>query len=297
MAEFTKINIIFNPKSSGNSKELAEELRTQLKACLPDVKTMCVPTEYAGHARELAQKMASSSERPLIISSSGDGGYNEVINGVMSAGNPKAVCAVLPAGNANDHSRAVHHRPLAEAIISGRIRHFDLIRITTTKDDQETNTYYAHSYVGLGLTPALAKELADYKLHVVREFLQVLRLYRKTESFKIDHDDKVLELDNLLFTNIYLMAKILTFAPKSLPNDGQFEIIVSPSNHKFQLTQRLLRAAVAKKPKPKTVRSLQKFEFKTMHDTLMQMDGELVELAAGSMVSVESAHRVLSTII
>ena len=93
------------------------------------------------------------------------------------------------------------------------------------------------------------------------------------------------------------MAKILTFAPKSLPNDGQFEIIISPSNHKLELTRRLLRAAVAKKPKPKTVRSLKKFEFKTIRDTLMQMDGEVIELAGGSSVSVASAHRALATII
>lgn len=36
----------------------------------------------------------------LIVSVSGDGGYNEVVNGVVQAGNPNAVCAVMAAGNA-----------------------------------------------------------------------------------------------------------------------------------------------------------------------------------------------------
>lgn len=297
MVTFTKINIIYNPKSSGKSKRLADELRSKLKAGLSGVKIVCVASEYAGHARELAHKMALDDEKPLIISSSGDGGYNEVINGVMSAANPYAVCAVLPAGNANDHSRAVHRHDIAESIIAGKIQHLDLIRITTTTENEAPIVRYAHSYVGLGITPALAAELAAYKLHIFQEFLQILRLYRKTESFKIDHQDKVIELDNLLFTNIYLMAKILTFAPKSLPNDGKFEVIISPSNHKAQLTRRILRAAVARKPKAKAVKSMNSFMFKTMHDTLMQMDGELVQLASGSTVVVESAHNALATII
>jgi hypothetical protein len=36
---------------------------------------------------------------------SGDGGYNEVVDGVMQAGDTGTVCAVMAAGNANDHRR------------------------------------------------------------------------------------------------------------------------------------------------------------------------------------------------
>ena len=39
-------------------------------------------TPAAGHARDLARSAAGSGE-PLIVSVSGDGGYNEVVNGVM----------------------------------------------------------------------------------------------------------------------------------------------------------------------------------------------------------------------
>ena len=38
------------------------------------------PTERAGHARDLA-KQAAGTGRPLIVSVSGDGGYNEVVDG------------------------------------------------------------------------------------------------------------------------------------------------------------------------------------------------------------------------
>ena len=67
---------------------------------------------------------------PLIVSVSGDGGYNEVVNGVMDAGNDRAVCAVRAAGNANDHRRVTREQPLADAIVAGDVRRIDLLRLT-----------------------------------------------------------------------------------------------------------------------------------------------------------------------
>ena len=68
--------------------------------------------------------------RPLLVSVSGDGGYNEVVDGTMQAGNDAAVCAVLPAGNANDHRRATREQPLADAIVTGSVTRIDLLRLT-----------------------------------------------------------------------------------------------------------------------------------------------------------------------
>jgi diacylglycerol kinase family enzyme len=64
-----------------------------------------LPTDFAGHARDLARSVAVSGG-PLIVSVSGDGGYNEAVNGVLDVPASRAVCTVLPAGNANDHHRS-----------------------------------------------------------------------------------------------------------------------------------------------------------------------------------------------
>src|SRR4051812_41454633 len=95
MAKYSKICIIYNPNSTGRSQRKAKDLQRQLRERLPDIPAVCLATEYAGHARELAFDIAQSEKKPLIISASGDGGYNEVINGVMEADNRQAVCAVL----------------------------------------------------------------------------------------------------------------------------------------------------------------------------------------------------------
>ena len=87
------------------------------------------PTERAGHGRELARQAAGTG-RPLVVSVSGDGGYNEVVDGVMHADNPDVVCAVMAAGNANDHRRATGEQPLAEVVVAGDVSRIDLLRLT-----------------------------------------------------------------------------------------------------------------------------------------------------------------------
>ena len=73
----------------------------------------------------------------------------------MQAGNGKAVCAVKAAGNANDHRRTTARRPLIDAITAGEVRRIDLLRLAIG-DGVHARTQYAHSYIGLGLTPVMA---------------------------------------------------------------------------------------------------------------------------------------------
>lgn len=111
MLPFDRVAVIFNPHSTGTARERAEGLRRELAARAPALPVDLVPTQYAGHAIELS-RAAASTGRPLVVSVSGDGGYNEVVNGVMQSGSTHAVCAVAAAGNANDHRRATKRAPL-----------------------------------------------------------------------------------------------------------------------------------------------------------------------------------------
>ena len=89
VSPFDRIVIIFNPQSTGNAPRSAEELRDELARRLPGVPLELSPTQHAGHARDLAREAAGSG-RPLLVSVSGDGGYNEVVDGVMQAGDSAA---------------------------------------------------------------------------------------------------------------------------------------------------------------------------------------------------------------
>ncbi|ODU07452.1 MAG: hypothetical protein ABS81_01530 [Pseudonocardia sp. SCN 72-86] len=92
------------------------------------------------------------------MSVSGDGGYDEVVDGVTQAGDTSTVCAVMAAGNANDHRRATRERPPADAIAAGEVRNLDLLRLTVG-EGPDAEVRYARSYIGVGLTPIVAIDL------------------------------------------------------------------------------------------------------------------------------------------
>src|SRR6185436_3574664 len=60
MVSFDRIVVIFNPQSTGEAPQLAEELSNTLAERLPDVPVQMCPTEHAGHARELAAQAAAA---------------------------------------------------------------------------------------------------------------------------------------------------------------------------------------------------------------------------------------------
>lgn len=294
MASFSEIAIVYNPNSTGDAPSAARELKRELRKRLPGQKIELHATKYAGHAEEIAKRVAAKAKRPLIVSSSGDGGYNEVVNGVMQAGKARAVCAVLPAGNANDHSRTLQDQPLGELIAKGKTSRIDLIRVSIQQGDKPVR--YAHSYVGLGLTPVVAVELNKTSLNALKELWLAIKVFKQYRPFTIERGGKRLELDSLLFANINQMAKVLTLAksPQAQVDDGLFEVITFPKNKKRKLLKRLAKAATVGLD---TRRQESSYEFKTHKSMPMQLDGEVIKLPAKSTVLVESVQKALETLI
>jgi NADPH2:quinone reductase len=113
---FDRIVLVYNPANPRIPLTLAESVRDDLCRQLPDMPVTFQPTRYPGHARELAHAAAGTG-RPLIIAVSGDGVYNEVVNGIMDVDGSSAVSAVAAGGNANDHRRGTRRMPLIAAIV------------------------------------------------------------------------------------------------------------------------------------------------------------------------------------
>jgi len=289
---FERITVIFNPQSTGPAPQRAEELKNTLADRLPHVPLHLRPTERAGHARELAAQAAATG-RPLIVSVSGDGGYNEVVDGVMHAGNPNTVCAVLAAGNANDHRRSTGEQPLVDAIVTGDVRHIDLLRLTVASA-AGARTRYAHSYIGMGLTPIVAIDLEKGGKGSFKEIVSVVRTFAKFRPFTIDVDPGGLRsLDSLLFANIDEMAKYATLSEDSRPDDGRFEIIALPHTAKWRILAVALKAATRGLGPQPTARH---YRFTTVEPTPMQLDGEVIAVEAATSVSVDIAAGALSTL-
>jgi diacylglycerol kinase family enzyme len=257
---------------------------------LPELLVELVATQHAGHARELARDAAASG-RPLIISVSGDGGYNEVVDGAMRSGNASAVCAVLAAGNANDHRRTTRERPLAEAIVIGKVARLDLLQLTI---DGESS--YAHSYIGLGLTPAVAVDLAKSGKGSLRELAATVRAFAQFRPFEIERPGRTRErFDSIIFANIDQMAKVATLSEDDgRPDDGALEVIAMRHTAKWKLLGTALRACTrGLGPQP----SATEYVFTTIKAMPIQIDGELLDLDAGAQVRIDIVPKALRTVL
>lgn len=291
---FNFVAIIYNPNSTGSSNSKAHRLRDKLDKALPAPVTL-YETKYPQHAEELAYQTAKEFTKPLIISVSGDGGYNEVINGAMHARSEGAtpICAVMPAGNANDHHRTLSKKPLRRAILSQAVHNIDLLKVIVAPRQGAKVVRYAHSYVGLGLTANVSSELNRQALNPLREIAIILRALYHFRPVSIEAEGANLKLDSLIFSNINQMAKVLTVSKNGHPQDGIFELSLFPSDNKVRLVGRLLKAAtVGLKPSRQTSH----YEFATNDKTVLHLDGEVLNIDKNCHVTITIDEKALPTI-
>ena len=298
MSSFDHIAIIYNPNSTGDAPQMAEQLAREIDQNHRHirVKATLTPTKRARHAIEIAEKTASSYKRPLIISVSGDGGYNEVVNGAMLAKeksrNSQPVVAVVAAGNANDHRRVMRDEPLIELIKAGTIRSFDLIHIQA-KAKGFSLKRYAHSYIGFGITPEVGNELNKRSKSLWSEIRMILKTYHIYAPFRIERSGSEKVLDNLLFANINEMAKIIKLDDTNTVQDGRFEVIELPHRSKLRMLGTLLKAAISGFSNPP---SFQTYSLKTVDALPIQLDGEIEKLPKQCEIIVSSKHRAIDSL-
>lgn len=298
MPAFDHIAIIYNPNSTGSAPAMAEKLAQQIADRRDDIgiEASLTPTEAAGHAIELARDIAAAHTRPLIISVSGDGGYNEIINGAMQAKDADSsaapVVAVIGAGNANDHRRVMRDEPLIDLIVRADIKRFDLLHVGASSHDYSLSRY-AHSYVGFGITPEVGNELNKRSKNLLSEISMILKTYRRYAPFTVERDGSAKVLDNLVFANINEMAKIIKLDDENTVRDGKFEVIELGHRSKLHMLGTLLRAAIVGFSNPPSYSS---YSLRVRDALPIQLDGEIEKLPENTDVTVTSKHKAIDSL-
>ena len=132
--------IIYNP-IAGGPKQAAQDIE-YAKKYLDDFKLSykLFETEYAGHAIELASKLAKEGYK--VIGAGGDGTCNEVLHGVISS-KSGALCGFIPMGSGNDIPAVIGITPnikrACEIIAEGYSSKSD---IGFAKTDQGVERYF-----------------------------------------------------------------------------------------------------------------------------------------------------------
>jgi diacylglycerol kinase family enzyme len=298
VARYTAITIIYNPNSTRGARRAAESLRDDIKHRLKFQKLRLAKTNSAGHAEELAYRAAHATKRPLIISASGDGGYHEVVNGLLraQAEGRQPTAGLVPAGNANDHFRNLNARTeLAQQIAVDNVRTIDVLRFDYVADGQQ-QFRYAHSYIGLGLTPHAARQLNTHNLskHKLLEVWLVAKAILTLRTTRLVVRGVSRRYDSLIFSNIPSMSKYLSLSDISSAQDGKFEVTAFRRRNKFRLLMTLVTASTRGL---RGTNQSKRFTFKTLKPQLVQLDGEIVRIDGDSEASVSIVPGLLRCIV
>jgi diacylglycerol kinase (ATP) len=293
--KYSTIAVIYNPNSTGSSETMAKNFADSVREKVPTQKVELIATKYAGHAEKLAYKLAKDSAHPLIISSSGDGGYNEVINGALKAQNEGAhpTTGLLPAGNANDHFHNLHNEDLIKLITKGITKKIDVLKMTYTYKGKVAERY-AHSYIGFGLTPIVGKELNKTKLTILNEAWVVGRALLSVKSIKLKIGKKARHYDSVIFSNVDKMSKYLKISQPSHISDGKFEVTIFKRRNKIKLIALLLKASLVGLKEDDQVST---FMLETTQKTIAQADGEILTIDASTTVTITAEKQLLSCVI
>jgi len=289
------IAIIYNPNSTGDGEKLAKGLASALRTKLPRQKVQLMTTDHAGHGEEIAYDIAKQSKQPLIISASGDGGYNDVVNGAMRALHEgfQPTTGLLPAGNANDHYRNLHTADIVEQIARGTTQKIDVLTLQGVSKGQSIHRY-AHSYIGFGLTPTVGRALNKTKLTPITELFTVVRALFSAQPVRLIVDGTTEEYDSIVCSNIDQMSKYLNISTPSSTTDGMFEVTIFKRQHKLRLIAQLLKSTLINAQEDRQTRT---FSLTTTRQTLVQMDGEIVALDAHTKVDIAIERQALNCVV
>lgn len=126
----------------------------------------------------------------------------------------------------------------------------------------------------------------------LQEIGSVLRTFSRFRPFTIELEDGTWRrFDSLLFANIAQMAKYATLSDDGRPDDGQFEVISLPHAAKWRVLGVALKAAIRGLGAQPSARQ---YHFVAVKPIPMQVDGEIVQLDAGTAVTIDIADAAFS---
>lgn len=289
--KFHTVAIIYNPNSTGDSKRKSYQLQADLESLGYQGDVVMAETQFAGHGEEIARDYAPDSG-VLIVSSSGDGGYNEVVNGVLHA-DGEACVAVLPSGNANDHASSLQSDGFVQHIIDGKTTNIDCMKVTAVVTGKRW-VRYAHSYVGFGMTPSVGRLLTEKRPGVLMEKWYVLRHVLRFKHVTLKRAGRKLRFTNLVTATIPKMSKIVQLDEASSVTDGKMEVYETKYVGKFKALMALIGVGINGIA---SEASVERLELDTVRSTLVQLDGEVERIDANSSIEIVCCHRLLKTIL
>ncbi len=234
-----EVCVVFNP-SSGRGRA-SRRLDRLLRAW--EGRAVFRPTAGPGQAEELALQAAREGFA-VVAAAGGDGTVHEVANGILRAGRPEVVLAVLPAGSANDYAHSL-------GLDVGWWRHFDAVASHAVDVGiarvPGRNRFFVNG-LGLGFNGTVTRESrrirrlqgpALYGLAVLR----TLCFHFALPSMEVSLDDGKPRRGPTLSLSLALGQREGNFvvAPQAVLDDGLFDYVHAGAISRWGLVRLLPR--------------------------------------------------------
>lgn len=204
-----------------------------------------VRTERPWHAAELAEQ-AAREHYDVMVCASGDGAFNEALNGLMrarAAGFNHTAIGVISIGTGNDFAGGVGIPTTLEAsletLAQGKRRRVDIGKVSG--GDYPEGRYFGNG-IGIGFDAAVG--FAALQLRVLRGLpaylvgaIQTVFFYYTPPRLKIELDDETIEQYSLMVSimNGQRMGGGFRMAPNGDPHDGLFDLCIAERAGKLRI--------------------------------------------------------------
>lgn len=293
-----KYKIIVNPTSG---RGFALKMIPVIKEKMDDLglEFDLVQTDRPWHAAELAEKAALEGYE-VVVSASGDGTANEVLNGLMRArkqGATKTAMGIITIGTGNDFAYGMNiPGDFDECFKVLKNDNRRIMDIGFVKGGDYPDGRYFGNGVGMGFDAAVGFEAVKIRwtrglLAYLIAALRTVFLYFKAPFVKITFDGTTLEQASLMTSimNGQRMGGGFYMAPNGDPGDGWLDLCIASSASKlriFGLITYFMKGTQATQPEVKTARA-KKISIEAITGTLpAHCDGETLCLS-GSSLDVE----------
>lgn len=230
--------VIFNPAAG---KHRGKRRLAQISKAFGD-NVAFRPTQYSGHAVELAQQAAREGFA-VVAAAGGDGTAHEVLNGLMRSGNPDTSFTIIPIGSANDYAYSLgldQKQPQPPRRVD--------VGIVRAPDGKQQ---YFGCCLGLGLNGCVTWESRQIRrlqgvfLYGLATIRAMIYHYRYPPMTLFIDDEPPWTTPTLLFTALIGKREGgFVMAPKAEVDDGLIDFVHAADLSRFEILQFLPRLAL-----------------------------------------------------
>jgi YegS/Rv2252/BmrU family lipid kinase len=303
-----RYKIIVNPIAGrGFAEKMIPAIEDKLKEI--GLEYDLVQTERPWHAAELAEQAALDGY-DVVVSVSGDGTANEVINGLMQAqgkGKNNTAMGIITVGTGNDLAYGMNIPGKFDdcfTVLSEDKRR--MMDIGLVKGGDYPDGRYFGNGVGMGFDAAVGFEAVKIRwtrglLAYLIAALRTVFLYFTAPLVQITYDETCIEQTSLMTSimNGQRMGGGFYMAPNGDPGDGWLDLCIAASASKFRILQLItyfMKGTQATQPEVKTGRA-KKISIIAVKGTLpAHCDGETL-CHSGNQLHIELLPKRLEFVI